>query len=151
MAAGEGRGKKEVTLIGGPMEHRKRMKKGFEVLKEMGRLDTMTNQKRLYPELYDLSVGYLFGEIWSRPHLNIRERELITLAANIALARPHGTHSHYRSAKTLGFTKEEIMEVIIHVGHYAGWPAIAHAIIQYEDVLKEDAASEKRGKKAKKK
>jgi len=122
------------------MEHGKRMKKGFEVLRKMGRLGTMMNQKELYPDLYDLSVGYLFGEIWTRPHLNIRERELITLASNIALARPAGTHSHYRSAKHLGFTKEEIMEVIIHVGHYAGWPAIAHALIQYEEVLKQDRA-----------
>jgi len=126
------------------MEHRKRMKKGFEVLRKMGRLGTMTNQKALYPELYDLSVGYLFGEIWSRPHLNIRDRELITLASNIALARPAGTHSHYRSAMHLGFTQEEIMETIIHVGHYAGWPAIAHAIIQFEEVLKEDAAKAKK-------
>lgn len=126
------------------MEHTKRMKKGFEVLRKMGRLETMMNQKRLYSDLYDLSVGYLFGEIWTRPHLNIRDRELITLASNIALARPAGTHSHYRSAMHLGFTKEEIMETIIHVGHYAGWPAIAHAIIQFEEVLNEDAANAKR-------
>lgn len=129
------------------MEHGKRMKKGFEVLRKMGRLETMMNQKELYPDLYGLSVGYLFGEIWARPHLNIRDRELITLASNIALARPHGTHSHYRSAMQLGFTKEEIMETIIHVGHYAGWPAIAHAIIQFEEVLKKDAAKAKRKRK----
>ena len=115
----------------------------------MGRLETMMNQKRLYPELYDLSVGYLFGEIWSRPHLSIRDRELITLASNIALARPAGTHSHYRSAMHLGFTKEEIMETIIHVGHYAGWPAIAHAILQFEEVLNEDAAKAKKSRKRK--
>ena len=126
------------------MEHSKRMKKGFEVLRKMGRLETMMNQKRLYPEFYDLSVGYLFGEIWTRPHLSIRDRELITLASNIALARPAGTHSHYRSARHLGFSKEEIMEIIIHVGHYAGWPAIAHAIIQFEEVLKQDAAKAKK-------
>ena len=123
-----------------------RMEKGMEVLKKMGREHTMMNQKELYPDLYKLSVGYLFGEIWSRPHLNLRDRELITMACNIALARPNGTHSHYRSAKHIGLSKEEIMELIIHVGHYAGWPAIAHAIIQYEEVLKEDAAKEKKGK-----
>ena len=133
------------------MEHRKRMKKGFEVLKEMGRLGTMMNQKELYPELYDLSVGYLFGEIWTRPHLSLRDRELITLAANIALARPAGTHSHYRSARHLGFTRAEIMEIIIHVGHYAGWPAIAHALIQYEEVLKQDAAAQTAKKRRRRK
>ena len=66
---------------------KQRIRKGFQILKKMGRLDTMMNQKALYPELYDLSVGYLFGEIWTRPHLTLRERQLITLAANIALAR----------------------------------------------------------------
>jgi len=126
---------------------RKRWDKGMEILREMGREGTMMNQKELYPDLYKLSVGYLFGEIWSRPHLSIRERELITLAANIALARPAGTHSHYRSAQHIGITKEQIMELIIHVGHYAGWPAIAHAIIQFEQVLKEDAEKEQAQKK----
>lgn len=123
-----------------------RMEKGMEVLRKMGRENTMMNQKELYPDLYNLSVGYLFGEVWSRPHLSLRDRELITMACNIALARPNGTHSHYRSAKHIGISKEEIMELIIHVGHYAGWPAIAHAVIQYEEVLKEDAAKEKQGK-----
>jgi 4-carboxymuconolactone decarboxylase len=124
-----------------------RMKKGFAILKKMGRENTMLNQKEYYPDLYNLSVGYLFGEIWSRPHLTLRERQMITLASNIALARPHGTHSHYRSARHLGFTHEEIMEIMIHVGMYAGWPAVAHAIVQYEEVLKEDAEKE-RGAKA---
>lgn len=124
---------------------KQRMKKGMQVLRKMGREQTMFNQQEQYPDLYDLSVGYLFGEIWSRPHLTLRERELITLASNIALARPHGTHSHYRSAKHLGFTHEEIMEVMIHVGMYAGWPAIAHALVQYEEVQKEDAAKARKG------
>lgn len=123
-----------------------RMRKGFEVLKEMGRLDTMMNQKELYPDLYNLSVGYLFGEIWTRPHLSMRDRELITLASNIALARPAGTHSHYRSAQHIGLTREQIMEIIIHVGHYAGWPAMAHAIIQFAEVLKEDEAKAMQGR-----
>jgi alkylhydroperoxidase/carboxymuconolactone decarboxylase family protein YurZ len=56
------------------------------MLKKMGRQDTMFDQKDLYPELYDLSVGHLFGDIWTRPHLSLRERQLITLAANIAMA-----------------------------------------------------------------
>jgi 4-carboxymuconolactone decarboxylase len=128
-------------------DYEKRMKKGFEILKQMGREKTMLNQKELYPDLYNLSVGYLFGEIWSRPHLTLRERQLITMASNISLARPLGTHSHYRSARHIGITKEEIMELIIQVGAYAGWPAMALAVAQFTEVLKEDAAKAKRKKK----
>jgi 4-carboxymuconolactone decarboxylase len=136
--------KKEIVAMN---KNEDRMKRGFAVLKQLGRQDTMLNQKALYPDVYDLSVGYLFGEIWTRPHLTLRERELITLAANIATARPNGTHSHYRSARHIGITKEEIMEVIIHVGMYAGWPALAHAVLQYTEVLEEDAAKGKRRRK----
>jgi len=124
-----------------------RMKKGFEVLTAMGRENTMLHFKDLYPDLYTLSVGYLFGEIWSRPHLTLRERELITLASNISLARPQGNQSHYQSAKKLGITHEEIMEVIIQVGHYSGWPTMALAVQQYMQVLKDDAEAEKNKKK----
>ncbi len=97
----------------------------------------MDNQKALYPELFEISVGHLFGDIWSRPHLNLRDRQLITLAANTALARSFGDLSHYRSALHLGFTKEQIMEVIIHVGHYSGWPTIAKGVVEFTEVLKE--------------
>lgn len=116
------------------------MKQGFETLRQMGCEGVMQNQKDLYPDLYNLSVGYLFGEIWSRPHLTLRERELITMASNIALARSVGTHTHYRIAQHIGITKEEIMELIIQVGHYAGWPAMALATVQFSEVLKADAA-----------
>ena len=44
-------------------------------------------------------VGYLWGDIWTRPHLSIKERQLITIAVNIALARPSGNIPHYNSAR----------------------------------------------------
>ena len=131
-------------------DYEKRMKKGFAILKRMGREKTMLNQLELYPDLYKLSVGYLFGEIWTRPHLSLRERQLITMASNIALARPVGTHSHYRSAQHIGITRKEIMELIIQVGQYAGWPAMALAVEQFAQVLKEDAAKAKKKTRSRK-
>ncbi|MDC3272837.1 carboxymuconolactone decarboxylase family protein [Hyphomicrobiales bacterium] len=112
-------------------------KKGLKKMKEMGRENTMLNQRKISEDMYRLSVGALFGDVWDRPHLTLRERQLITLAANIALARPHGTHTHYRSSHHIGITHEEICEVMMHVGMYGGWPCIAHATEQYLEVLKE--------------
>jgi 4-carboxymuconolactone decarboxylase len=109
--------------------------KGMKLLTEMGREKTMQDHKHLSEDLYKYSVGFLFGEIWNRPHLSLRDRQLITLAANIAMSRPTGSHAHFRSAKKIGMTHEEIMEVIIHVGMYAGWPVMSHAVKQYIDVL----------------
>ena len=119
-------------------DYEERYKRGMELLKKMGREELMMDQKALCPELYEMSVGHLFGDVWARPGLSLRERQLVTLAANIALARPSGNHSHYRSSKHIGITHEEIMEVIIQVGHYAGWPTISNAVRQYTAVIKEE-------------
>lgn len=116
-----------------------RFDRGMELLERMGRETTMLDHKHVSEDLYRYSVGFLFGEIWQRPHLELRDRQLITLAANVALSRPTGMHSHFRSAKKIGLTHEQIMEVIIHVGMYAGWPCISHAVKQYIEVLNEDA------------
>lgn len=118
------------------------VQRGLKLLKEMGRENTLFEQEDTSDDMYRLSVGYLFGEIWSRPNLTLRERQIVTLAANIAMARPSGTHSHYRSAKKVGLTHEEIIEIMIQVGAYAGWPAMAHANRQYREILAEDRAKE---------
>jgi 4-carboxymuconolactone decarboxylase len=107
----------------------------------------MLNQKALSPELYEMSVGHLFGDVWARPGLSLRERQLVTLAANIALARPNGNHSHYRSSEHIGITRKEIIEVIIQVGHYAGWPTISNAVRQYTEVIEEEDDIKKGRKK----
>ncbi len=117
-----------------------RFKRGMAVLKKMGRETTMMDQKRLDSDLYDLSVGHLFGDIWTRRGLSVRDRQLVTLAANLACARPwHTNHSHFRSAMHLGFTKKQIVEVMIHVAHYAGWPTLSIATDQFLRVLDDEA------------
>ncbi len=113
-----------------------RMKRGLALLKKLGpRGKGLMVQKELYPDLYELSVGHLFGDIWTRPHLTLRERQIITLAVNIALVRPRGTPPHLRSALHLGFTKAQIAEIIIHAGAYAGWSAMGDAAHQFAEVL----------------
>ena len=120
-----------------------RFERGMRVLKKMGRENLMLNQKALYPDLYEMSVGHLFGDVWGRPGLSLRERQLVTLAANIALARPSGNHSHYLSAMHLGITKREICEVMIQVGHYAGWPTLSNATRQFTEILEEQKKMKK--------
>jgi 4-carboxymuconolactone decarboxylase len=130
------------------MSDKKSFKRGMEVLKKMGREKLMLNQKELYPDLYEMSVAHLFGDVWGRPGLSLRDRQLVTLAANIAMARPTGNHSHYLSSMHLGITKEEICEVIIQVGHYTGWPTMSNAVRQFTEVVEEQKLI-KKGKKKK--
>jgi 4-carboxymuconolactone decarboxylase len=129
--------------------HNNRFERGMRVLKKMGRENLMLNQKALSPEMYEMSVGHLFGDVWGRPGLSLRDRQLVTLAANIAMARPTGNHSHYLSSLHLGFTKREIIEVMIQVGHYTGWPSLSNAVRQFTEILEEKKkmdAAKKAGK-----
>lgn len=115
-----------------------RMKRGFDFIEKQGfPQNKMMKQREAYPDIYDMTVGHLFGDIWTRPHLSVRDRELITMAAIIAMGRPMGVASHFRSAARAGITKDQIMELILHVGHYAGWPVISHAIIQYNEAMEQ--------------
>ena len=120
-----------------------RFERGMRVLKRMGRENLMLNQKELSEDMYEMSVGHLFGDVWGRPGLSLRERQLVTLAANIAMARPSGNHSHYLSSMHLGITKREIIEVMIQVGHYTGWPTLSNAVRQFSEILAEQREAEK--------
>jgi 4-carboxymuconolactone decarboxylase len=129
--------------------YKERRKRGMALLKKMGRENLMLEQKALLPDMYDISVGHLFGDVWARPGLSLRDRQLITLAANIALARPTGNYSHYRSAKHIGISKREICELILQVGMYAGWGAMSNAVRQYTAVLEQEKARKKGNNKGK--
>ncbi len=71
------------------------------------------------------SINHLFAKIWTRPGLSIRDRRLVTLALLAAQGRPDQLKSHIRGALTGEdkLTKDEILELMIHVAHYAGWAA----------------------------
>jgi len=118
-------------------DYDERFRRGMKVLKRMGREELMLNQKALSEEMYEMSVGHLFGDVWGRPGLSLRDRQLVTLAANIAMARPSGNHSHYLSAMHLGITQREIIEVMIQVGHYCGWPTLSNAVRQFSEIMEE--------------
>jgi 4-carboxymuconolactone decarboxylase len=69
-----------------------------------------------------ITIEHLFGEIWTRPHLSTHERELITLAA-LAMARTERElKGHMAAALQLGISREQIIETMIHLAYYGGWP-----------------------------
>jgi 4-carboxymuconolactone decarboxylase len=121
-------------------KHKEWMNRGHKLLKQMGREGLLDDQKAISPALYEMTVGHLFGNVWTRPHLDLKTRQMITLATNIALARTTGNHSHYHSALHIGITKEEIIELIIQVGMYAGWPTIGLALRQFRKVLESEGS-----------
>jgi len=88
------------------------------------------------PELADNVVRFVFGEVLSRPALGLREREIATVAALTALgnALPQ-LKVHLHAALRVGCTREEILEVIVQMAVYAGFPAALNALFAAEEVF----------------
>lgn len=76
-----------------------------------------------------------WGDIWSRPGLPRRDRSLITVALLAALQHESELAMHIRAALRNGVTKEEITEVLLQVGVYAGVPTANRAMAVAQEVL----------------
>ena len=98
-------------------------------------------------EFWQITVRQLFGELFVRPGLSLRERELITMAALVAMFRVEALDLHLRAAPKVGITDQEIRELILHVTFYAGWPTGAFALQKHKAVLAELQAAGDAGPK----
>ncbi|MDA8081968.1 MAG: 3-oxoadipate enol-lactonase [Actinomycetota bacterium] len=84
----------------------------------------------------DFISRYAWGEIWARPGLDRRSRSLVTLSILVSLGRLGELSFHLPAALRNGLTREEIMEVLIQCGVYAGVPAANSAFAQANEILK---------------
>lgn len=90
----------------------------------------------LAPDLGRYIIEFGFGDVYSSPGLDLRTRELATVAALTAMgnARPQ-LEVHLAAALNVGATTAEIVEVIIQMALYAGFPASLNAIAALRTVL----------------
>jgi len=90
------------------------------------------------PDYFSLVRQSCFGMFWSRPGLAVRDRSLITVAMLAALGRHDELRGHLAGALNVGISKEELAEVLMQVGVYAGVPAGVSALNAAAAVLAPD-------------
>jgi 4-carboxymuconolactone decarboxylase len=90
------------------------------------------------PELADFVVDFVFGDVYSRPGLSVRERQLVTVASLTTLghAQPQ-LRSHLHGSLNVGVTRREIRETIAQLAVYAGFPAAINAALSAREVFRE--------------
>ncbi|MGD9601518.1 MAG: carboxymuconolactone decarboxylase family protein [Gammaproteobacteria bacterium] len=90
------------------------------------------------PELGRWIVEWGYGQVVSRPQLDLRTRELVTVGALTALgfAQPQ-LKAHINGALNVGCKPEEIVEVIMQMAAYAGFPASLNGIALAKEVFAE--------------
>lgn len=97
----------------------------------------------LNEDFMKITMEHLFGDIWTRPGLELKERSLITMAALTVLGREPELKTHMRGALNIGISREKITEMMIHLAHYGGWPVAVNGLRVAQGVF--EAADKKEG------
>lgn len=88
------------------------------------------------PDFARLLVEFPFGDVFTRPGLDVRSREIATIAALTAMgtAAPQ-LKVHIAAGLNVGLSQEEITEVIIQMAVYAGFPAALNGLFAAKEVF----------------
>lgn len=85
-------------------------------------------------EMVRHTMGHLFGDVWQDDRLALEQRSIITCAVLAALGRDAELRLHLRGARNLGIERDTLEAMLIHVAHYAGWPAGATGLRLLDEV-----------------
>ena len=113
-----------------------RMERGLELRR---RLFGPGDAPNLEDPLIEVTVEHLFGDIWTRPGLELRDRSLITCATLVALGKEAQLKVHLKGLLNQGVSELAVEEMMIHLAHYAGWPCAVNGIRVAREVFKEIA------------
>ena len=122
-----------------------RYQRGLELLKRMlgekTAEETRRRWQKLSPDFERYVLEFLSGEIWSRSGLPLKIKSLCTISALAALGRVQGLELNIRMALNNGATREEIIETLLQIAPYAGFPAAWEGLQIAERVFESADAS----------
>lgn len=116
-------------------------KLGVEKLEEISpgaAARTAESLNDIAPDMVRYLMEFVFGEISSRPGLDLKSREITAVAALAAIGTaPNQLKVHIKGALNCGCTRDEIVEVLIQVLVYAGFPAALTGLRLAKEVFQE--------------
>lgn len=111
-----------------------RYEKGLEIRKSLGIYGedgfagAFTELREVAPAHARAIVEYCFGTCWSQPLLDRRTREMLVLAATAAQDLPGEVEIHAEGLLNQGAAPEEVIEAIVSLCPYIGFPKTNHAL-----------------------
>lgn len=118
-----------------------RYRRGWKILQGIdpkqieGLMDTL---REISLDFANYVVEFPFGDVYSRPGLDLKTRELVAVTALTTLgnAQPQ-LKVHIRYALNVGCTREQILEVIMQTVVYAGFPAALNGLFAAKEVFQQ--------------
>lgn len=116
-----------------------RYTKGLEMLHEIdgqAGQNVIASLSGIAPDFGRYLIEFPFGDIYSRPGLDLKSREMITVAALTALgnAAPQ-LEIHIQAALNVGCSKAELVEIIMQMAVYAGFPAALNGLFTAKKIF----------------
>lgn len=125
----------------------KRHQEGMRVRREVlgaGYADSGKKDDSFYKHFFDFTVDHCWGNVWLRPGLDRKTRSMLNIAMLTAMARWHELEVHTQGALNNGVTEEEIAEILLQAGVYAGVPVAAEGFRTAFRVIEAHRKSAKR-------
>ncbi|WP_446387854.1 carboxymuconolactone decarboxylase family protein [Coleofasciculus sp. B1-GNL1-01] len=110
----------------------------IEQVNQAGYERSRDSLRDISPDLMRFAIEFGYGDVLSRPGLDIKLRQIATVAALTVLgdAQPQ-LKFHIQGALNVGCTRQEIIELITQMSVYAGFPKAINAMVVARDVFQE--------------
>lgn len=104
--------------------------------------NVVNSLRDIAPDFARYLIEFPFGDIYSRPGLDLRSREIAVVAALTAMgnAAPQ-LKVHIQGALNVGVSKDEVVEVIMQMAVYAGFPAALNGLFAAKEVFATQTAA----------
>lgn len=123
------------------MEDQERARQGMAVRRAVlgdAHVDRAEKNKSEFTQPFqDFITRYAWGEIWSRPGLTRPERSIVTLTVLAALQHEGELAMHVKAALRNGLSEDQIREVLLQTGVYAGVPVANRAFAIADRAIRE--------------
>ena len=102
-------------------------------------VEVIESLRDIAPDFAKYLVEFPFGDIYDRNDLDSRSREIATIAALTAMGSASTQLKvHVRAGLNVGLSKQEIVEIIMQMSVYAGFPAALNALFVAREVLQDE-------------
>lgn len=98
--------------------------------------ETVHSIGEIFPDFEDKMISFGFGQIYSRPNLDLKTREIVTITALITQGAFEQLDFHIKAALKAGLKPEEILEIILQCAAYVGFPKACSALAIAGGILK---------------
>ena len=101
------------------------------------RMDKAIYDDPIMAKFAEVTQETIFGALWTRPGLDLKTRALICVVSDAATGRDPELKLHLRMARNQGWTEDELVEALLHLGGYVGVPLIREALLTAKDTFAE--------------